>query len=240
MYRTKVTIGHDETGKPIHKWIQAATQKKLDEEKRRIREIYIEGAVAAKDELFGSYCVQWYKARKLPTLAPATAKRYRSVLNVHVLPAFGDRNLRAIRPLELQAYINKFAGCGETQINNVLAILHGVFRSAVQDQIISRDPTVGLVPPEAAEVKEKRALTPEEAAIVERLRGFEQALEEGTFLDDYRARLVWLGQPVRVIRGEDVREATALSVDRYAALRVRYADGSEEDLVGGEISLRLQ
>jgi BirA family biotin operon repressor/biotin-[acetyl-CoA-carboxylase] ligase len=78
------------------------------------------------------------------------------------------------------------------------------------------------------------------AAVVERLRGFEQALEEGTFLDDYRARLVWLGQPVRVIRGEDVREATALSVDRYAALRVRYADGSEEDLVGGEISLRLQ
>ena len=63
MYRTKVTIGHDETGKPIYKWIQAPTQKKLEEEKRKIREYYIEGIVTAKDQLFAGYCIDWYKAR---------------------------------------------------------------------------------------------------------------------------------------------------------------------------------
>ena len=169
MYRTKVTIGHDETGKPIHKWIQAPTQKKLEEEKRKIREYYIEGIVTAKDQLFAVYCIDWYKARKLPTIAPGTAKGYRSVLNNHILPAFGDRNLRAIRPLELQAFVNRFAGKGSTQIKVVLSILKGVFGSAVQDQIIVRNPAVGLVAPEAAEAEPKRAFTPEERAIIERL-----------------------------------------------------------------------
>lgn len=169
MYRTKVTIGHDETGKAIYKWIQAPTQKKLEEEKRKIREYYIEGNAAANDQLFAVYCIDWYKARKLPTIAPGTAKGYRSVLNNHILPAFGDRNLRAIRPLELQAFVNRFAGKGATQIKVVLSILKGVFGSALQDQIIVRNPAVGLVAPEAAESEPKRAFTPDEAAIVERL-----------------------------------------------------------------------
>ena len=43
LYRTKVKVGTDHTGKPIVKWISGKTQKELEDAKREVIATYLEG-----------------------------------------------------------------------------------------------------------------------------------------------------------------------------------------------------
>lgn len=56
--------------------------------------------------------------------------------------------------------------------------------------------------------------------------------------EDYRARCVTLGQPVRLERGGQVHDAVAEGIDPCYGLIVRYDDGTLETLRGGEVSVR--
>ena len=58
------------------------------------------------------------------------------------------------------------------------------------------------------------------------------------YLDDYRARCVTVGRPVRVVRGEDVRTGFAEAGDDDFALVVRWPDGTRETVTGGDVSVR--
>ena len=75
--------------------------------------------------------------------------------------------------------------------------------------------------------------------ILHHLSDFEREIEQGTWLDYYRANASCLGHPVTVIRGDERVGATALDIDAEGGLLVRFDSGAEEVLRGGEISLRL-
>ena len=64
-------------------------------------------------------------------------------------------------------------------------------------------------------------------------------LEEGCFIEEYRARSLLADRSVTVITPNGNRDALALGVDEACRLCVRYADGSEEALSSGDVSVRL-
>lgn len=159
LYRTKVKVGTDQTGKPIVKWVSGKTQKELEDAKREVIARYITGTSPRDDMLFGVYCTQWYNARIVPTVADSTRESYRHMLNKYVLPAFGERNLRAISSMDVQQWINDFAGMSNTQITLAATVMRGVFRTALSDNLIVTDPTTQLLLPRASKPAERRALT---------------------------------------------------------------------------------
>lgn len=161
-YRSKVKVGVDAAGRPIYKWFRGRTRDEFEAAKDRIIEYYIEGEGLEDDRLFGEYAVEWYRIRKEPFVSASTANNYRTVLNRHVLPAFGDRKLRAIRPVELQEFVNGFAGKSKSQIGNILSTLQGIFSAAKQDRLIRSNPAEDLCRPKAAAPAQKRALTEDE------------------------------------------------------------------------------
>ncbi len=63
-------------------------------------------------------------------------------------------------------------------------------------------------------------------------------LVNGRFIEEYRSRSMLDGRAVTVITPTATREATALGVDERCRLWVRYADGSEEALSSGDVSVR--
>lgn len=168
LYRTKVKIGVDKNGNDVVKWISGKTKRELEEARAQIIEYYIDGAERPDDRLFGDYAVEWYQLRKKPFVSPSQQGAYRTMLNRHVLPEFGDRNLRAIRAADLQRFLNTFAHASASQITMALSVLHGVFGAAFADRILDADPTVRLQRPVHTPPKEKRALTPTERANIER------------------------------------------------------------------------
>jgi len=58
------------------------------------------------------------------------------------------------------------------------------------------------------------------------------------FLDAYRRRSFLLGREIEVLRGNEAIPAVAIAIDDRAGLTVRYADGREETLSSGEVSVR--
>ena len=59
-----------------------------------------------------------------------------------------------------------------------------------------------------------------------------------SYLNDYREHSLVTGRQISVITPRETKEAVAESIGEDFSLHVRYMDGSEEDLRGGEISIR--
>ena len=193
LYRTKIKIGVDAQGRDINKWVSGRTMAELEEAKRQARAYYIAGTGLRDDRLFGVYAPEWYRARKEPRLSDSSKASYRSMFNRYLLPAFGDRNLRAITALELQTWTNGLAGISNTQITLALTILRGVFSAAVADRLIAVNPAAGLLAPEPGKVHKRRALTTEERErllrLIDALLRSDSREQEGVYL----AILYYLG-----------------------------------------------
>lgn len=76
------------------------------------------------------------------------------------------------------------------------------------------------------------------AGIVERFMGFYHSMPAHTFFEEYVKRSVTVGGTVTVYGRGEPRRAEALAIDRECRLVVRYADGGEEALNSGEVSVR--
>lgn len=168
-YRSKVKIGVDADGKDINKWFRGRTRDEFEANRERIVEYYIEGEGLETDRLFGDYAVEWFDVRKKPFVSPSSRESYRTALNRNILPAFGERKLRAISAMELQNFLNSFAGMSASKATVVLAALRGIFGSALADRLIRVDPSEHLRKPKAAPPKEKQTLTPEQRDAVRAL-----------------------------------------------------------------------
>lgn len=166
-YRSKVKIGVDADGKPINKWIQGRTKAALREAREAVIARYITGTALTDDRLFGDYAAEWYRVRKESFISASSRESYRTALNKHLFPAYGDRMLRSIGAMELQAFLNGFAGKSKSQITNILATLRGVFGSAMADRLIASDPTDHLIRPTARPTAVKPALTAGQRAALE-------------------------------------------------------------------------
>lgn len=169
LYRAKIKIGVDADGKSIYKYASGKTQKELERAKREIVEHYIDGRAAAADKLFGAYAVQWYETIKKPSLSLSQQNSYRNHLNNIILPAFGDRNLRAITAMDCQGLLNELQGKSSTYIQTCKTILEAIFKQACIDGLLERNPAEFIIKPDHSEPTKKRAFTPEERERIERV-----------------------------------------------------------------------
>lgn len=167
LYRSKVKIGVDAEGRPIVKWISGRTRAGLEDARREVIEHYISNAGTKPDELFGVYAVRWFRTRKEPLISASSRESYRTALNKDILPVFGERNLRAITPIDLQVFLNSYTGLSATKITMITATLKAIFAAACVDRILDHDPAIHLIKPAARPAPERRILSPDERARVE-------------------------------------------------------------------------
>ena len=73
--------------------------------------------------------VETYRQVYLPILVASTQRGYKTRINKHILPAFGERQLCKIGPQEIQAWINGIEGTVNTR-KVVLATLASIFEAA--------------------------------------------------------------------------------------------------------------
>lgn len=221
LYRTKLRVGVDSSGKPVYKYISGRTKKDLTKAVDSAVAHYITGEALNDDRLFGEYATEWYRLRLVPKVSKASALAYRTALNKHILPVFGDRKLRAIRPLDLQVFIDQYAGASATQITYIIATFRKIYKAACADLIVSHDPTAHLVKPEATAATEKKPLTPEQR---ERLEEVCESHPHGLML----SLLYYLG-----LRGGEMRGLMWGDVD-WAAHEI-HVQRDIDDKDGGKV-----
>ena len=99
-----------------------------------VRGVYIDPA-AGKVTL-RSYADDWLRAQ---TVDPLTREATTSRLRTHVYPVLGDRELRALRPSTVQAWLSGLTGAASS-IRVIYANLSSVLSAAVDDGLIVKNP----------------------------------------------------------------------------------------------------
>jgi len=67
---------------------------------------------------------------------------------------------------------------------------------------------------------------------------FYKNLKDKTFYNEYKSRMLTIGKPVTVIKGDEQKDAVCLDLDQNCRLLVEYKDGKKEYLSSGEISVK--
>jgi integrase len=101
----------------------------------------------------------WPAARHLE---PTTQAAYRSNLDRHFLPEFGDMPMRRIVASVIQAWVNEASDhLAPASVVKYHTFLHSIFKRAVTDRVVAYNPCDGTRLPKVVR-KPKRAVTPEE------------------------------------------------------------------------------
>jgi BirA family biotin operon repressor/biotin-[acetyl-CoA-carboxylase] ligase len=82
------------------------------------------------------------------------------------------------------------------------------------------------------------------AEVISRVMELCSAIEDGdySFIEEYRRRSMVIGKKIDVFKGgikHDPFHATAIDVDKFGGLTVKYDNGKTETLTSGEVSIRL-
>ena len=117
--------------------------------------------VSAGKVTFRTYALEvWWPSLHVELTTKAA---YRSNLETHFLPFFGDMRMANILPSHVQAWVNQ-AVEGDLTPRSVVkyhVVLHSIFRQAVRDRIIPFNPAAETKLPKVVR-RQRRILTPQE------------------------------------------------------------------------------
>jgi integrase len=139
------------TGFPTQKAAQVALRVELG---RRDQGIVLEPQRLTLAEYTEKWLVHIGTLRE-----PSTVGRYRELLEAHVLPTLGGRQLKALQPLEVQTLYDQLLVSGRQDgtgglhprtVGHVHRCLHAALRQAVRWRLVVRNVCADLQPPKVA------------------------------------------------------------------------------------------
>lgn len=106
------------------------------------------------------YADEWLAGR---ILKPKTLEGYRSLLRSRILPALGDQSLSKTTRADVRIWVADMVeeGLSASRIEQARSLLASMFRQAVDDGIVGRNPALGVVTPRK-KPRRQRFLTPDQ------------------------------------------------------------------------------
>lgn len=140
-YEIKRTVGYDTEGKPIRKSFYGATKDEALEGYR----LYVaekEKREAAKKCMdFAAWVDEWLYTYKEPDVKPTTflSTYKRPCYNV-ILPFFRGKILQDVTNAEIKRFANTITDLSQSSIDKVIICLKGIFESAIDNDLIQKNP----------------------------------------------------------------------------------------------------
>ena len=126
---------------------------------------------------FGAYAAGWLDNRQVAgrPIKARTREHYQSILDDHLLPTFGTRQLAAIKPKDVRAWYEATLTDRPTMRSHAYSLLRTIMVSAINDELIDANPCRIVGAGRAKRVHKIRPASVEELAAVtaempERLR----------------------------------------------------------------------
>lgn len=132
------------------------------------------------------YADEWLAGR---ILKPKTLEGYRSLLRSRILPTLGDHLLSRVTRADVRVWVADMVeeGLSASRIEQARSLLASIFRQAVDDGIVGRNPAVGVATPRKRP-RRQRYLTPDQ---VDDVAGACESRQEGA--GDLVRFLAWSG-----------------------------------------------
>ena len=124
-------------------WISGYSQKELVE--NAIKAVAGHGDVLSPPAMenthpFAAYAVNWMSLYKENHLKHTTLREYSTILNKHLLPVFGEMDIRSITTNDVQRFMNSKATMSRKTIREMVMVLGMILESAAEDGILLRNP----------------------------------------------------------------------------------------------------
>ncbi len=117
---------------------------------------------------FDECAAKWLKLKHGTVRAISYDKTYESPTERSLIPFFGAMQLKNIKKSDLQLFLNSKSRYSFSELNNLRLCLKGIFSYAIDENLLSRDPTKGLKLPKTAtdRIIVKRAYTYAQSRVV--------------------------------------------------------------------------
>lgn len=154
----------EETGKQkqLYADTEAEAYKKLDQALREQEQ----GILATgPQQKLGDFLNWWLEEVHKIKLRESTYRRYRSILNVHILPELGEIQLRKLTSQRIQTFFNKKSREKQSpsSVHAIYIILHSALKRAVKLRYIAYNPADGISIPSNKPQRAGQSLTLEQA-----------------------------------------------------------------------------
>lgn len=136
--------------------VSGKTQKKMVENALEKYGYLADKAKSKECPTFGAYARKWWRLYKVPKHKPTTLKTYENTFKKHIYPFFQDFLLDEITIDTIQLFFNEHMDLARSSVRQMRILLHEVFKSAIKDGYMEKDPTASsrLVLPSKKEVRE--------------------------------------------------------------------------------------
>jgi integrase len=204
--RQRITLGDNSH------WVSGRNQRELVENAVNLTLAYTTAPSPATKPThdFQSYAETWLTLYKVNCLKHTTLREYTSLLNKHLIPAFGAMDISAITTDDVPRFMNSKADMSRKSIHEMVMVLGMILESAVEDGFLPRNPARSkrLKNP-SRKVSPRHALTSAELAdIIEHLPMLSEERDRMTL-----ALLIYTGMrrdEVLGLRWEDIDLAQGL------------------------------
>lgn len=117
---------------------EARKQQEAEEERQRLK------AEAALIVTFKAYGETFMKAKRALGLKYTTLKRYQSILNIHLIPAFGVLSLAEINRGKVRELVGQLSekGMHPKSIKNIVLCLSAIYTDAIEDGHVQHNPAL--------------------------------------------------------------------------------------------------
>ena len=155
-YEKQISLGYDQNGRRIRKWVRAGTKAEFD---RKVKDLLRSTDQSYSNMTVSSFTDRWLTVYKAHVEA-STRADYQKCLR-QLKPIYGKR-MKDVRRIDLQEILNDH---WDTPVfcRHICAVIRMLFQTAIDDGLIAPIP-LNLNKPKAAR-KEKRALTDHETEV---------------------------------------------------------------------------
>ncbi len=155
LHRVRVSMGVDQKGAPLYKWVSGKNQDALNDaivaayvQSGRIWDFIKTPLPEFEPEMknltettFREYTEHWLTTYKKLTIKPTTMRGYRTMLESHLYPAFQDKIFDSITTDDVQEFLNKRADLSRKYLTDMVHFLGSISKDAMEDKVIRQDPT---------------------------------------------------------------------------------------------------
>lgn len=145
-YRESIRINGRTIKSPVFSRKTDCIQWLADQRSRRVETLLYGDSFKLMDKiLFRDYAKTWLNAKRAMGLSPSTINNYESYLNVHILPIFGNKDLKKVEKKDLETFQVHFSKNHNAKGTNLLmSVLKSILKEAVKDGYLIRNPSQGL------------------------------------------------------------------------------------------------
>lgn len=139
------------------------SDKEAEQKRNKARAEYDAGILVFNNKTtFAKWSEDWLETCKKPTTGKSHYNHIKCQIDKYFIPDLGKMQLCDIKLTNIRRCLNQMEGLSLDYINKAYDSIKSIFREAVENELLTKDPTVRLKRPKAAEKIDRRPLTEEE------------------------------------------------------------------------------